>query len=617
MAVFLQKMGLDSGIGGPLSHLPGGEIDIEAIRAGMAQNAEERKARQQKQRSVKADNTPHTAPEEWERKYQELVAQGGDDIVIGYIRLSDLGQGERNGFDAQVQDITAWAYTLKKQETRYLSERGVDIWVTDLDYSGKMVDRPGIDWIRAKIAQGKVRCVVSNKFDRQARNPAFDAQLGDEAKKKKCYLKSVHESIPEGEVGVLLKGILACFAAYELHVMSTRLMGGKRALVRTTGVSISGMAPYGYRLRGNRYETGHGKMTVCPLERPVVVLVYKLRVKGYAPPTIAAWLIRQGILTRHGGAWSPSTIRHILSHEAAYRGEGLFSEKYGEADVAPAHEAILPTRPVEARAARVTHLPTLRLAAIPDNPDDDPIIIPDITSAVRAAHQGLARSCRQMIAWQERGYTGPEIAQKLNAKGYRTPAGLLWNYSTVYTYLRRSRRDEIAGLIARAEIDSEPLDLGDGASQSNHGQSPELAAIARIRGLLSQSPPPTLRSVVVTLAQEGHLTAQGSPWHLSAVQRVAVGGVRHTERRANIEAAKDTYNWRPTESEREAQRVAREMRQTTGASYARIGGVLATTHTRADGGDYTSAYVRGMVVGQGRWADAPPGETTPGIRLPT
>ena len=540
-----------------------------------------------------------------------------------------MNQGDRNDFESQQQDIFGWEYALKNTETKYLSDRGIDIWVADIDFSGKTTERPGMDWIRAAIKAGHVRCVVSNKFDRQARNPAFDAEFGRECAKKGCYLKSVHESIPEGPVGTLLKNILAAFAEYELFIMATRMNGGRRALIKHKGVHVTGKPPYGYTLRGTRYKSGHGEMDVCPAEAEVVRLVFYLRGRGYKPHAIAGWLTRQGIPTRNGLAWDSSTISSILSREAAYRGECLFSSKVQDPDCI-AHVPILPTRPVEERTGCVLDVPTLRLAQIPDDPDQPSIRLPDLQSPLNAGDQRTAMTLLAAIKMEKAGYSRREIAERLNAAHIYSPTGAEWTQGNIVNYLQPKRRPQILAAIERAGVSSVFLPVQTTTAEEQQEQNQrrrqqhEIVGAQRIRELNSEhmalkNKPMPLRRIAAVLAVEGFTTQSGAAWSFTAVARVLQGTPRHSERReasagdpgaveatGTVRGAVKGAVAAPTDYEREAQALVRELRKAGMRNNNEIAQHLNVhhPHPRADLGQiYTAQEVGNMDRGNLRWKD--------------
>ena len=85
----------------------------------------------------------------------------------------------------------------------------------------------------------------------------------------------------------LYRGFISLLSDWESFQISSRLHSGRKELIRQTGRHIAGDAPLGYRMAGNRYASGHGSMTPCPEELPVVQIIFILRYRGYSASAIA------------------------------------------------------------------------------------------------------------------------------------------------------------------------------------------------------------------------------------------------------------------------------------------------------------------------------------------
>lgn len=253
-------------------------------------------------------------------------------LIVAYLRVSTSAQDELgNGLDVQRQHIVAYATA---------NGLTVDEWLQDVE-SGAKEERPGLQEVRRRVADGEVGTVLVYRLDRLARDVLLAESLFRELSKA-AKVVSVSESFGEGFTGNLMRQIVAAFAEYERAVIASRLKGGRRESARKNGTFSGGHSVLGYRPVGRRGEPGKGVLQVVPREAEAVRIIFRLREAGETLQAIADRLNREGFRTVRGAEFVPKQVHEVLKREPFYRSEGVLARSY-EANRG-AHEPILSGR---------------------------------------------------------------------------------------------------------------------------------------------------------------------------------------------------------------------------------------------------------------------------------
>lgn len=479
---------------------------LESLRELMGQLKTDLEGQANSRRSIKENRRKERAkelrppdPAEWKRRVNQLVSDGRKDLVIGYWRVSLEKQAEGEGPETQQRHIVAWATAN--------TSRGVDLWVWDVD-SGKEESRVGIDFIRETMEQGCVRAVVPFRYDRLARNQFLSELLHREAREYGVMIRSATEDLPDGPVGVLMRQVIQAIAQYEAAVIVMRMTEGKRTRQLREGTYNGGEVPYGY------LAAGKGHLLVCEPEARIVRLIFRLYQMGYSQSAIAECLNRWGIPTRLRGqmGWRQGQIRRILSHEAAYRAEKLFSQKCPSPEKI-AHSAILPPRPEDATDLLGSTVSLPHGTQVPDDLWGEAVPQAPRFGTVQSLTSAQALSLKALFGLKELGMTHSAIAKELNRRGYLTLTGRTWTPSNVQQYASRRKLYEPA--IKSSEV----------MEDKTRGQSSsEALAVQRIVALREGGR--SYWQIHKTLVDEGIVTATGRPWSISSIQRVTKGKQR-------------------------------------------------------------------------------------------
>lgn len=120
--------------------------------------------------------------------------------------------------------------------------------------------------------------------------------------------------------GQIMASAMLALAEQESRDKS-RIVRERKAAHRGDGYWVT-RPPYGYQTTGPK---GRKTLTPAPHESDVVLRIYAEYDAGLSPAAIAGRLNRDGLTSRHGRAWSPSSVQTILagwSYGGAWRSKG-------------------------------------------------------------------------------------------------------------------------------------------------------------------------------------------------------------------------------------------------------------------------------------------------------
>lgn len=190
--------------------------------------------------------------------------------IAVYIRVSSKQQDQRS----QEPDLKRW---LASQECE--AE-----WYRDT-FTGKTMERPGMERLMADIAAGRITSVVIWRLDRLGRTAKGLTALFDELRERVVNLVSLKDSLDlSTPAGRLMANVLASVAAYETEVRAERVLAGQAA-AREAGKTWGGSE------KGRRLKVTDEQITVIRQmhgERAKISAI--ARATGLSRPTIYAIL---------------------------------------------------------------------------------------------------------------------------------------------------------------------------------------------------------------------------------------------------------------------------------------------------------------------------------------
>jgi site-specific DNA recombinase len=233
--------------------------------------------------------------------------------VIAYPRVSTDEQSEEGvSLQAQVAKMRAYA--------ELYGIEIVDV-VEDAGFSGKTLDRPGLQSILARLKRKEIDGILVAKLDRLSRNVAdwnylITHYFGEKPGKQ---LLSVADQIDtRTATGRMVLNMMMTIYQWERETIAERTRDALR-YKKSVGQKTGGAIPYGSMLgpdkpgpKGAPIKT----LVPCPAEQEVLALMKTLRAGGMTLVGIASELTARGIERREGGTWDHGYISRLLKKTA-------------------------------------------------------------------------------------------------------------------------------------------------------------------------------------------------------------------------------------------------------------------------------------------------------------
>ena len=197
----------------------------------------------------------------------------------------------------------------------------------DEGFSGASLQRPALERLRDRAAEGAFEVLLCHAPDRLARRYAYQVLLLEELARagvEVCFAKEPERGgTPEDE---LLRQFQGMIAEYERAQIAERTRRGKLHRARGGSQAVMSSAPYGYRYVK---KTDHcdAYWQIDEAEAQVVREVFARYVNdGTSIGELARWLTERSIPTRTGKAgWDRSSVWAMLRNPA-YRGQAAFGK---------------------------------------------------------------------------------------------------------------------------------------------------------------------------------------------------------------------------------------------------------------------------------------------------
>jgi DNA invertase Pin-like site-specific DNA recombinase len=191
-----------------------------------------------------------------------------------YIRVSSKQQDHAS----QLPDLERWTQ----------AHDGPVVWFKD-KFTGKSMDRPGMDKLLEALRAGQVERIVVWRLDRLGRTTRGLCQLFDELGERKVDLVSMKDGFSlASPAGRLHARILASVAEYETEVRAERVAAGQ-AVARRKGKRWGGSKP------GWRWKVSDDQVTaISEMKMAKKPVAHIARVTGLSRPTIYRVLRQRG-----------------------------------------------------------------------------------------------------------------------------------------------------------------------------------------------------------------------------------------------------------------------------------------------------------------------------------
>lgn len=226
------------------------------------------------------------------------VRPGSPTLAVAYLRVSTEDQAL--GPDAQRAAILAWA-----------SREGVAVvaWHVDAGVSGAtpVAERSGLLAALGALRELDAGVLVAAKRDRLARDPVVAATVERAAAAAGAVVRTADgSSDAAGPEGMMMRGIVDVFAAYEREVIKARTraaLGVKKARGERVGA-----VPFGFRLAadGVHLEPHEDEQTIIARAR-------ELRADGWSLRETAAALEADGRRSRTGRPFDAKQVSRMVT----------------------------------------------------------------------------------------------------------------------------------------------------------------------------------------------------------------------------------------------------------------------------------------------------------------
>ena len=220
--------------------------------------------------------------------------------AIAYIRVSTHEQAaEGVSLEAQQAQITAWC----DRNGYELADVCIDAGIS----GSRMDNRPALQ--RAMQAISKGNALVFYSLSRLGRSTRDILELSDQLQDKGADMVSLSEQFDTTTAaGKLMFGMLALLAEFERGLVSERT---KMALAqkKATG-EVYSPTPYGFA-------EIEGRLVTVKKEARTVADILRKREQGQSYEAIANQLNADGIPSKRGGRWYPSTVHYLVKRQAA------------------------------------------------------------------------------------------------------------------------------------------------------------------------------------------------------------------------------------------------------------------------------------------------------------
>lgn len=230
--------------------------------------------------------------------------------LVAYLRVStDAQVADGFGLQVQAEAVAAWAKANGHRIVRTCSDEAV---------SGTIdcFDRDGFACAIDAIESGAADALLIPRLDRLARQLTIQEAVLAHIWQRggRVFTTDGGEVLPDDAddpARTAMRQMAGVFAQLDRAMIAKRLRDGRKAKASKGGY-VAGSPPYGFRAE-------HGELVPDSDEQAVLDRMKRMREAGSSLRDIAAALNADGISSKRGATWSPSTISRILDDTARER----------------------------------------------------------------------------------------------------------------------------------------------------------------------------------------------------------------------------------------------------------------------------------------------------------
>jgi site-specific DNA recombinase len=225
-----------------------------------------------------------------------------------YARVSTQRQAQTQTIEQQMDRLQNHC---KNQGLEVLPE---NIFRDD-GYSGAKLNRPGLDRLRDKAAQGEIGRVLITAPDRLGRNYVHQVIVIEELERLGCVVEFLDRPMSQDPHDQLLLQIRGAVAEYERTLIAERMRRGRQAKLQAGNLLPCTRLPYGYSAHPDRPRDPSG----VSLNQDQATIVREIFAKYLETTTsllmVAYHINELKILSPSGKSrWSSATVRVILTN---------------------------------------------------------------------------------------------------------------------------------------------------------------------------------------------------------------------------------------------------------------------------------------------------------------
>ncbi|GFR11927.1 recombinase [Trichonephila clavata] len=255
-------------------------------------------------------------------------------VVSLYARVSSKRQVQEGTIESQVAELER---RINEDKQELLNEQKF----IDNGYSGSKLERPGLDELRDKVAEGKIDKVYIHSPDRLSRNYVHQMILLEEFQKAGAEVIFLNHQVGNSPESNLLLQMQGAIAEYERAKIMERNRRGRLHAARKGCISVMAIAPYGYRYIKSGTTGEERRFEINEEEARIVKKLFMwIGEERVSINETVRRLKERSVRTQKGREmWNRSTIQQILKNPA-YKGQAAF----GKTKSNPAKPRIRPQR---------------------------------------------------------------------------------------------------------------------------------------------------------------------------------------------------------------------------------------------------------------------------------
>ena len=230
--------------------------------------------------------------------------------VAIYARVSTQRQAQAQTIEQQLERLVAYVH----QQGWELPEENI---FRDDGFSGAALNRPGLDWLRDRVAGGELDCIVITAPDRLARNYVHQMLVLEQLEKYGCRVEFLDRPMSQDPHDQLVLQIRGAVAEYERTLIADRMRRGRQAKYRAGILLPWSRTPYGFQV-DPEYPRDPIKVTINEAEASVVREMFAFYLQeDTSLYGLVKHLHEMGISSVRGVEfWSPAGVRGILTNPA-------------------------------------------------------------------------------------------------------------------------------------------------------------------------------------------------------------------------------------------------------------------------------------------------------------